>query len=126
MNQLDYLITAERNGYHLLDFAVSDAEFAQHFVFEMYRPGMMEALATYTGFSEWSGLNEVLRMDQHAVMAELEACLAQAEQLNSSLDVYQCAAFIDVNEYAQFCFDRLVAYVDAFHGDVNEVCDEDA
>lgn len=125
MNKLDYLITAERAGWHLLDFSVSDAEFAQHFVFEMYRPGLMDALVTYTGFSEWRGLTDVLRLDQHAVMAELEACLEQAAKMNSSLDVYECAAYVEVNEYAQFCFDRLAAYIDSFHFDVNEVLDED-
>ena len=125
MNKLDYLIVAERAGWHLLDFSPAKEEFIAQFMFDLHRPAILDAVRTYTSFKDWIGLREVIRLDQRAVQEELEDCLIQASELTIDMDVYVCAAYVDVNEYAQVCFERLAAYVDTFCHSDNEVLDED-
>ena len=114
VNDLHYLAAAEKMGWHLLDFSVTEDQFAKEFVFMYYKPQMMKAIASYTSFKEWGGLMNVLKLDQKAVMAELDACLSQATELDYDMNIYDVAAYIDVNEYAYYLFERLVKYVDAF------------
>jgi hypothetical protein len=114
MDELYYLEAAEQMGWSIFDFAIPDQEFARYFVFELYRPQLLKRVRAFTGFSQWKALTEILRQDEQAVMAELEACLRHANGFTAGLTLEQQVAYIQTNEYAFFLYDRLAKYVDAF------------
>lgn len=126
MNEtLYYLEAAEKMGWHLLDFYAPPAEFAREFVFSLYRDRLLYSAWNAGSFEKWAPVfRKVLKEDEQAIIAELDACLFQAEELDYSLGTIKIAAYVDVNEYAHFLFKRLQKYVDAFWFE-HQLYDED-
>lgn len=118
MSELAYLKAAESMDWHLLDFCVDPDEFAEVYGFTVTKPYLLVALASYRSFKEWPGLKNVAAQYQVAVQADVEAILTQACQMNRDMDPYDIMAYIDVNEYATYCFGRLAVYIDNFY--INE------
>lgn len=114
---LEYLEKAEEMDLHLLDFFddYSETDFANLYFFWHTKPQLEYVIKQCTSFQQWGkALTDSIRMDEKGIFSQLESCLKMAHGIRYSMTTEQVAMYIDTNEYAYYCYERLRDYVDNF------------
>lgn len=115
---LDYLSMAAEMGLHLADFddAYTTQDFVDTFMESYFRPKFLDIIRETTDFRQWPDrLNQELRLEYKGAMAEIQAILTMANDLDQGDPVPLSAAYVANNEYSHYCFLRLKKYVQEFY-----------